>query len=537
MLRLKRSAVRMQRDAWQEKGFTLYQFDDQAVREETLARPQWLHIGCGNLFRSYVAVLQQRLLNQGLAKTGIIAATTHNAAVIDDVYTPYDNLFINVIMEKDGPYKTEVIGSVAEAVAVKRERTADWQRLLQIFTAPTLQLVSFTITEKGYNLTGFDGAYLDDVRADLANGPAKTVSSMGMLASLAYARYQAGAVPTAFVSMDNCSHNGDRVRKAFLTFAETWAKQGQVEAGFVSYVTDTLSFPYSMIDKIVPSPSVTVQEELRHKDVADMDFIQAGHSTYALFANAAPQEYLVIEDSFPNGRPPLEKAGVIFTDRETVNQCERMKVGTCLNPLHTALAVYCCLLGYVKIADEIQDPQLRGLAEKIGYDEGLPVVADPGVIHPKDFLKEFLEERLPNQNVPDTPQRIATDTSQKVGVRYGGTLQAYGQKAKDLKYIPLAIAGWCRYLLGIDDQGNAFKPSPDPLLADLQHVLAPVKLGQPDTATGVLQPILSHTSIWGGLDLTALGLEPVVETYFKELIAGPGAVREVLIKYVGGSIK
>ena len=59
-------------------------------------------------------------------------------------------------------------------------------------------------------------------------------------------------------------------------------------------------------------------------------------------------QYLVIEDSFPNGRPPLEKskAGVYMTDRDTVNKSERMKVTVCLNPVHSALGPYGCVLGY-----------------------------------------------------------------------------------------------------------------------------------------------------------------------------------------------
>ena len=56
----------------------------------------------------------------------------------------------------------------------------------------------------------------------------------------------------------------------------------------------------------------------------------------APYVNAEESEYLVLEDAFPNGRPPLEKAGFFFTDRETVDKVERMKVCTCLNPLHTA---------------------------------------------------------------------------------------------------------------------------------------------------------------------------------------------------------
>ncbi|BEU87307.1 mannitol dehydrogenase family protein [Selenomonas sp. TAMA-11512] len=533
MLHLKRREIADHPSLWEEKGFALYHFDDRSITEETGKAPQWLHIGGGNLFRAYIAVLQQRLLDQGLVHTGLIAATTHNAAVVDDVFRPHDNLHVHVTMTTDGQFGKEVIGSVCETVAIKRDRSDDWQRLLQIFTAPSMQLVSFTITEKGYNLKDYDGNYYADVASDLEKGPEQTVSSMGSLAALTYVRYQAGVSPIAFVSMDNCSHNGDRLRLAFLTFAEAWQEKGYTDAGFTAYIAEKTAFPYSMIDKIVPGPSPNVQTYLKDCGFADTDYIKAGNSSYALFVNSEAKEYLVIEDDFPNGRPPLEKAGVIFTDRETVNQCERMKVGTCLNPLHTTLAVYGCLLGYVKIADEIGDPQLRGLAEKIGYDEGLPVAVNPGVLNPKAFIDELLQERLPNPNVPDTPQRIASDTSQKVGVRYGNTIKAYGEKAKNLKYIPLAIAGWCRYLLAVDDTGKDFEPSPDPLLKELQQTLSSVRFGQPETAEGSLHEILSNRDIFGGADLCKAGLESVIEGYFKELIAGPGAVRAVLKKYVG----
>ena len=125
------------------------------------------------------------------------------------------------------------------------------------------------------------------------------------------------------------------------------------------------------------------------------------------FVNAEGPQYLVIEDKFPNGRPALEKAGVYMTDRDTVNKVERMKVTTCLNPLHTALAVYGCVLGYTLIADEMKDSQLNKLVHEIGPVEGMPVVTDPGILSPADFVDEVINVRIPNPFMPDTPQRIA----------------------------------------------------------------------------------------------------------------------------------
>ena len=160
-----------------------------------------------------------------------------------------------------------------------------------------------------------------------------------------------------------------------------------------------------------------------------------------------------------------------------------MKVGTCLNPLHTALAVFGCLLDYQTISAEMQDTDLVTLVERIA-GESLPVVEDPGILRPTEFIHQVLHERFPTRHSRHAP-RIATDTSQKLPVRYGGTLRRYRERSLpmvQLRYIPLVFAGWCRYLLGVDDAGKTMPVSPDPLLPQLQPLLADVTLGKPDTS-------------------------------------------------------
>ena len=268
------------------------------------------------------------------------------------------------------------------------------------------------------------------------------------------------------------------------------------------------------------------------EDIAPV--ITSKRTYIAPFVNAEGPQYLVIEDKFPNGRPALEKAGVYMTDRDTVNKVERMKVTTCLNPLHTALAVYGCVLGYTLIADEMKDSQLNKLVHEIGPVEGMPVVTDPGILSPADFVDEVINVRIPNPFMPDTPQRIATDTSQKVGIRYGETIKSYVEKygdAKKLTAIPLAIAGWCRYLLGVNDEGEKFELSADPMLPELSKVLEGIEVGKPETYTGQLKSILSNANIFG-IDLYQAGIGDKIEEMFKEEIAGPGAVRATLKKYM-----
>jgi fructuronate reductase len=191
-------------------------------------------------------------------------------------------------------------------------------------------------------------------------------------------------------------------------------------------------------------------------------------------------------------------------------------------------------LGYTKISEEMRNPNLVKLVEGIGYGEGLPVAVDPGIISPRAFLDEVLKVRFPNPFMPDTPQRIASDSSQKIPVRFGETIKAYLSSGKlragDLKLIPLALAAWVRYLLGIDDRGEPFTPSPDPLYESLSASLSGLKLGQRGPFHGALEPILSNPGIFA-VDLYQAGLGEKVEAYFGELMAGPGAVAAALKKY------
>lgn len=526
------------KEQWVEAGIHLPEFDREAMKAATKDRPQWVHFGAGNIFRAFPAALQQKLLNEGLEKTGIIVAEGYDYEIIKKAYRPQDDLSLLVTLKADGTIEKTVIGSLAQSLTVDREDEEDWNRLKEIFASPTLQMVSFTITEKGYSITSADGVFRPDVEEDFEAGPDQAESYIGKLAALCYWRYTHGAAPLSLVSMDNCSHNGDKLFAAVDAYAKAWTERGLAEEGFLAYIENpaSVAFPWSMIDKITPRPDDSVKAMLEECGFTDTESIVTSKNTYvAPFVNAEEAEYLVIEDAFPNGRPALERAGVMFTTRDTVERVERMKVCTCLNPLHTTLAVYGCLLGYTKISEEMKDPDLVKMVEIIGYKEGLPVVTDPGILSPEKFIDEVLQVRVPNPFMPDTPQRIACDTSQKLSIRFGETIKEYMARPEldvtSLKFIPMVQAGWCRYLLGTDDEGNDFTVSPDPMYEDLARQLAGVKVGEPCDAHKVLSPILSNSKIFG-VNLYEAGLGEYVESVFAELIAGKGAVRATLKKHL-----
>jgi fructuronate reductase len=538
MLELTKRCIKEKKADFEKAGVHIPAFDLDDVYKRTFDAPVWVHFSSGNLFKGYHSVLAQRLIEQGVTNKGVIAVEPFDYEIITGVYQPHDNLSLQVVMKANGDLDKQVVASVTEAIAGDSTDSAAWTRLKDIFRAASLQVVTLSITEKGYDLKTIDGAFRPDILKEFEAGPAAPVHAMTKLAALMLERYKGGAKPIALLSTDNFSHNGDKLKAAVLAAAGEWKERGHLDQGFVDYLSDPakVSFPLSMIDKITPYPSDRVRDQLIQAGLGGMDVIKtAKNSVTAPFVNTEEAQYLVIEDVFPNGKPPLEKAGVYFTDRETVDMVERMKVCTCLNPLHTSLAVFGCLLGYTSIAGEMDDPDLVSLVTKIGYDEGMPVVTDPGIIKPAAFIDEVIKKRLPNPNIPDTPQRIATDTSQKLGIRFGETIKLYAAKPEldinKLILIPLTIAAWLRYLIALDDEGKPFTPSPDPLLAGLQETLKAVTLGDPASAAGTLTSTLSNPKIFA-VNLYEAGLGKRIEGYFAELLAGPGAVRKTLKKYL-----
>ena len=526
--------------AWEQAGIKLPGYDVEAVAAKAKEAPVWVHFGIGNIFRVFIGGIADGLLEEGALDRGLTCVETFDYDVVDKIYRPYDNLGLSVILHGDGTRDYKVLGSLAESVKAQVSDPAQWNRLKEIFTSPSLQMVSFTITEKGYALQKADGSWLPYVEADIHNGPEKPSGAMAVLVAMLYERYKAGKYPVALVSMDNCSQNGAKLRQSVLTMTEEWEKAGYVDEGFAAYVgnEDMVAFPWTMIDKITPRPSEQIAADLEKLGVEDMQPVITGKKTYiAPFVNAEKPQYLVIEDHFPNGRPALEKGfGVYMADRNTVNLSERMKVTVCLNPVHSATGPLGVVLGYDLFAHMLNtNPDMMKMARTIAYDEGLPVVADPGILSPQAFVDELFNDRFPNEYLGDTNLRLAVDVSQMVGIRFGETIKAYVAKYGDasrLTAIPLGIAGWLRYMLAVDDDGKHYELAPDPMNEEIGDQLKDIVIGKPETFTDQIRPILSNERLFF-TDLYQAGVGEKIEQMFREMIAGPGAVKATIHKYVG----
>lgn len=101
MLKLNKESLLL-KNSWEQVGVQLPSFDLENLAQVTATKPSWIHFGAGNIFRGFMANLQQKLLDTGLADTGIIAVETFDTDIIEQIYQPHDNLSLLVKLNPDG---------------------------------------------------------------------------------------------------------------------------------------------------------------------------------------------------------------------------------------------------------------------------------------------------------------------------------------------------------------------------------------------------------------------------------------------------
>ena len=155
------------REAWEKAGITLPGYDPEVLAAKTREKPVWVHFGIGNIFRVFTGSIADRLVENGAMDTGITCVESFDYEVLNKIYDPYDNLSLNVILHADGTVDRKVIGVFGEAVRADVSCPPQWQRLQEIFSSASLQMVTFTITEKGYALKDENGKYYPFVQKDI----------------------------------------------------------------------------------------------------------------------------------------------------------------------------------------------------------------------------------------------------------------------------------------------------------------------------------------------------------------------------------
>lgn len=391
-----------------------------------------VHFGPGAFHRAHQAVYLDAVLDADPA-WAICAVSLHSPGV-RDALRPQDGLY-TLVLQGERP-ALRVVGSIRELLCAPQEPEAVLARLAD----RDVRLVTLTITEKGYCLSADDVDLAHpDIVHDLAS-PETPVSAIGWLVAGLRARRDRGFEPFTVLSCDNLADNGGRLRRAVLQFA------AQLDPRLADWIDTGVAFPRSMVDSITPASD----DALRTWVAA-----QAGVED-AWPVQREPYTQWVVEDHFPHGRPPLERAGVVLSD--DIAGYDRAKLRL-LNAPHSALAYLGSLLEIDTVAAAMRDPALAGFVERLMRQDIVPTLKLPRGFDPDAYIDAILA-RFRNPAIAHRLAQIAWDGSQKIPVRLLGTIADALAAGRPIERLCLPVAGWLHF---VRRQARDGVPIVDPL--------------------------------------------------------------------------
>ncbi len=428
-----------------------------------------VHLGVGAFHRGHQAWYTEQVMNQFGGNWGIVGASLRSSQVQQQL-TPQDGLYSLVVRDSD-QQSVQVIGALQKVIVAPQEP----QALLAQLSSEATQLVTLTITEKGY-CYDFSAQDLDfnhaDIVSDLASYPEQVVSAVGFLVAALDQRCQQQR-PLTIISCDNLPANGKLLKQVVLSFAE------RVNSSLVEWIEEFVSFPCSMVDRIVPATTEldvkALQKTLNLDDQA------------AVFTE--PFSQWVIENNFKTQVPAWDKVGALFVD--DVIPFEEMKLRL-LNGSHSIIAYLGDLAGYDYVHEVMADSRFTHLIRRYMDD-----VAGVTLKIPDSFdlsaYKDLLLKRFSNSSLNHKTSQIAQDGSQKIPQRWLSVARENFQHGRDSRLLALAIAGWIKYLQGRRDSGENYAVV-DPLSETFSELTT--RLSDSET---LVTAVLNVESVFSGI--------------------------------------
>ena len=424
-----------------------------------VARPAWdsahlqsriVHLGCGAFHRAHQALYTHHLLETTDSDWGIceVNLMPGNDCVLIENLRKQQLLY--TVAEKGADNTVlKVIGSMKEALHPDLDGC---DGILQAMARPQTAIVSLTVTEKGYCTDAASGQLdLNNplIKHDLAN-PTAPKSAIGYIVQALYLRREQGLAAFTVMSCDNMPENGHVMRNVVCAYARA------LDEDLAAWIEQNVTFPSTMVDRIVPAVTAETLDKITQlTGVRD----PAGVA-------CEPFRQWVIEDNFVAGRPQWEKAGAELV--ADVVPFEEMKLRM-LNGSHSFLAYLGYLAGYQHINDCMQDDNYRRAALSLMLDEQAPTLKVQGV----DLSRyaSLLIDRYCNPALKHRTWQIAMDGSQKLPQRMLDSIRWHLVHQRDFTLLALGVAGWMRYVGGVDDAGQAIEIC-DPLLPVIQQAVA-----------------------------------------------------------------
>lgn len=427
-----------------------------------------VHLGIGAFHRCHMAVYTDDVMAQKPGDWRILGVSLRSRTIPDQL-NPQDGLY-SVVIKDSNSATTRVIGSVAGVLFAPE----DPQAVIQAIANPSTQIVSLTVTEKGYchdPATGELNQSHPDIQHDLAD-LANPVSAIGYLVAGLQARQRSDSGAITLLSCDNLPANGQTVEKIVGKFASL------VDPALAQWIEQHVSFPSSMVDRIVPAM------EAEDKTA----FAQRTGLDDAAVLQTEPFTQWVIEDSFAGNRPAWELAGATMVSDVAPYEDAKLRM---LNGSHSALAYLGYLAGYDYVHQVMADPVLRQFVDAFMETEAatsLEVPADLDI----DAYRRELQSRFDNSALQHRTYQIAMDGSQKVPQRLLQTLRFHLRQGGPTSCTCIAIAAWLRYVSGQDQHGKKFTVQ-DPMADEF----AALHRTHGADATALVSAFLATESVFG----------------------------------------
>ena len=391
--------------------------------------PGIIHIGCSAFHRAHQAVYTEQALVAAKGDWGIIGASLRQAQVRDDLLA--QNGLYTVLEKGADKVGVAVIGCMRDVVFTPEDPT----RLPYLIAQPNIRLVSLTVTEQGYchdPLTGLLDFSHPDIMHDLEH-PTVPISTVGVLAAGLRARRLVNGQPITILSCDNLPRNGRLLQRLVTAFTE------KTDHETVRWIADNVTFPCTMVDRIVPATTAATLEEAQK-----LTGLQDKAPVWT-----EPFKQWVIEDNFAAGRPQWEAGGAEFV--ADVAPYEEMKLRL-VSGTQSMLAYLAYLAGYEFIYQAMADQVFATLARRFMAEEAAPALAMPQGYDPARYQAQLLK-RFANRHLPHHCYQIAMDGSQKLPQRLLATVRVNLEKGGSIQFAALGVAAWMRYVGGVDESG------------------------------------------------------------------------------------
>ncbi|QIQ20420.1 mannitol dehydrogenase family protein [Zophobihabitans entericus] len=409
-----------------------------------------VHLGFGAFHRAHQALFTDRLLNTGTSNWAICEVNIVGGEELVNQIRKQDHLY--TVLEKGAASKKAfIIGAVKESLLAPVDGI---ESILQKMSDPAIEIVSLTVTEKGYcMLPGGAGLDLNNslIKADLQN-PSKPQSAPGVIVEALNRRMKSGLTSFTALSCDNIPENGLVLKQAVLGLAQ------ERDPNLAKWIEQNTTFPCTMVDRIVPAATPETLSEITK--------VLGGMQDPCGIA-CEPFIQWVIEDKFVTGRPNWNEVGAEFVD--DVVPYEEMKLRM-LNGSHSFLAYLGYLAGYQHINDCMNDADYKKATKQLMMKQQAPTLHVPAHVNLQDYADKLIE-RFSNPSLKHKTWQIAMDGTQKLPQRMLDSIRWHIKQGSDYSLLALGVAGWMRYVGGIDDHKQAIDVQ-DPMIATLKTLVA-----------------------------------------------------------------